>query len=77
MPKILIKLRKKWCFGLCDRCVASPPPTLLLYGTENGFGSNIVERLYAEIVEETSARIMEMIMQILNCIVHRADLAWI
>lgn len=21
MPKILIKLRKKWCFGLCDRCV--------------------------------------------------------
>lgn len=21
MPKVLIKLRKKWCFGLCDRCV--------------------------------------------------------
>ena len=21
MPKILIKLRKKWGFGLCDRCV--------------------------------------------------------
>ena len=21
MPKVLIELRKKWCFGLCDCCV--------------------------------------------------------
>ena len=21
MPKVLVELRQKWCFGLCDRCV--------------------------------------------------------